>query len=147
MSSRAAVFSSFRPSTRRSTPRQSVEVYLWDASSRLTEVLQRLRELERLPANWDSYQSQAPQMKALQAARQFIAFAPWARLPAPSVSPVPGGGLGFHWKVRERDLEIEFSPDGSAEYVRTTGDEESSIVQGVLGSPEAQEAIWEWLLG
>lgn len=147
MSSQAAIFSGFQPKIKKSTSRQSIEMCFWDADSWLTEVLQKLRELEQLPANWDSYGSVAPQIAALQAARQLLAAVPSAQLPAPSVSAVAGGGVGFHWTVGGKDLEVEFLPDGNVEFLRTTDDDESSIVEGQLDTPEDQKRIWSWLSG
>jgi hypothetical protein len=147
MSSQAAIFSGFRPKITKSASRQSTEICFWDADSWLTDVLQNLRDLERLTTNWDSYGSAPPQLQALQAARQFLASVPTTRLPAPSVSAIAGGGVGFHWKVGGKDLEIEFLPDGNKEFLRTTNDDESSIVEGPLDTPEDQKRIWNWLSG
>jgi hypothetical protein len=61
---------------------------------------------------------------------------------------VPGGGLGFHWQVQLRDLEIEFTPNGSVAYLMTSNDPANPVsAEGVLASFEDDPRIWKWLIG
>jgi len=147
MSAQSAVFSGFRPTISRSVPRQSIEVSFLDAGSWVSEVLQTLAELEDLPPNWDSYGSVPPQPASLHAARQFLARFPSSSIPAPTVTAVPGGAVGFHWRAEERHLEIEFLPSGEAEFLRSAGNGPDSIEEGTLDAPESQRGLWNWLLG
>ncbi len=147
MSAQAAVFSGFRPKIKRSMPQQSIQVSFLDAGSWVGEVLQMLAELEALPANWDSYGSAPPQPAALHRARQFLARAPVARVPAPTVTAVPGGGVGFHWRVEERDLEIEFLPNADAEFLKSGRAGKTPGEEGSLIGPDDERELLNWLVG
>lgn len=146
MSSQAAVFSEFQPKIRRSASRQSVEISFLDADSWVADVLQTLTQFEKLPPNWDSYGSPPPRSPSLDAARRFLMCAPLAGVSAPTVTPVGGGGIGFHWRVEDRHLEIEFSPSGEAEFLKCIGSDEASIEEGSLQPPESQRDLWNWLV-
>lgn len=147
MSVQAAVFSGFQPKLRRTATQQSIEVSFLDADSWIGDVLQTLAEMERLPSNWDSYGSVPPVAAALNAARGFLVRTPFMRVPAPTVTPVPGGGVGFHWRIEGRSLEVEFLPDGGAEFVKCDGDNQDSIVEGLLKGGETQRNLLNWVAG
>jgi hypothetical protein len=147
MSAQAAVFSGFQPKVRRGETQQSIEVSFLDADSWVSEVFQELTELENLPSNWDSYGSAPPKPDALRAARQFLTHVPFTEIPIPSVTAVPGGGVGFHWKVADRGLEIEFLPDGKAEFLKSTGTNAALMEEGCLDVKQAQRNLWKWLGG
>lgn len=147
MSAQAAVFSGFQPKVQRSASQQSTQVIFLDVGSWVSEVFQALTGLEGLPPNWDSYGSPPPQASALHTARQFLAGVSAAGIPAPNVTAVPGGGIGLHWRVADRDLEIEFLPDGKAEFLKSVGADESSLEQGPLDARRDQSELWKWLGG
>jgi hypothetical protein len=147
MSAHAAVFSAFRPKEEKGTTEQSVEVAFLDVGSWVSDVFSALTELESLTANWDSYGSPPPQAPALRTARRFLARVPVVGIPAPRVSPVAGGGIGFHWRVVDRDLEIEFFPNGGAEFLKSVGDDETSSQEGPLDTLQDNRELWKWLAG
>lgn len=147
MSAQAAVFSDFRPRVKKSASQQSVEVSLLDASSWVSEVFQTLTQLEGLPVDWDSYGSEPPQAIALRTARQFLTRVPSSVVPAPTVTAVPGGGLGLHWRAGERTLEIEFLRDGQAEFLKCIGANQTSAEEGSLDPRHGQRELWKWLVG
>lgn len=147
MSAAAAVFSGIRPKQERRATQQSIEVTFLDAGSWVSEVFRALTEMEALPPNWDSYGSPPPHPSALRTARQFLAGVPAVGIPAPKVTAVPGGGVGLHWRVAERDLEIEFLPDGKAEFLKSVGGDESSSEEGPLDARRNQKELWKWLGG
>jgi hypothetical protein len=107
----------------------------------------RISDLSQLPADWDSYGSNAITEHAIRAALRFLAEAPLRLIAEPSVSPVPGGGIGFHWRVDTRDLELEFSPSGGIEFLAveksTDGDTHQEGVLQDLSEPK----LWHWLSG
>lgn len=147
MSAQAAVFSGFRPKVKKSTTQQSIEMSFLDAGSWVSEVFHTLTELENLPVNWDSYGSEPPRAPALRAARQFLTRVPSLGVPVPNVTAVPGGGVGLHWRVGERYLEIEFLPSGKAEFLKSIGSDESSAEEGSLDVQSSQADFWRWLVG
>jgi len=147
MNAYAAVFSGFQPTVKKSTTQQSTEVSFLDADSWVTDVFQRLTELESLRTNWDSYGSEPPQPSALRTARQFLTQIPSTGIPAPTVTAVPGGGVGLHWRLGDRGLEVEFLPDGQTEFLKSFGTDDSSVEEGSLNPREIQRPLWKWLVG
>ena len=147
MSAQAAVFSTFKPRIRRGVPRQSIEVTFLDASSWIAESLQALVRLELLTEGWDSYGGLPPKGAALNAARTFLGAVPVHKLPPPCISAVADGGVGFHWRIADRDLEIEFSPEGTGRFLKSAGRREDSLEGGELALQEQYWALWNWLLG
>src|SRR5260370_37162972 len=107
----------------------------------------KISEFAQLPQNWDSYGSNPVTPDALRMARKFLSESPLALIPEPSVSPVSGGGLGFHWRVETRDLEIEFLPDGSVEYIKTVRTPEGSKSDEGIVDNFSDKKIWYWLAG
>lgn len=97
-----------------------------------------------LPVGWDSYGSIPVTRDALVAALKFLADAPYDVLPEPNVSPVAGGAIGFHWLVGDHDLEIEFTPDGHAEFLKTVVSSKE-MEEGQLVS-FGDKGLWNWLL-
>ncbi len=147
MSAQAIVYAAIDSKPTRSTPQQSIEISFLDSGSWIAEALQSLSRLEGLPANWDSYDGEPPQPAALQAARMFLASITSLRVPAPSITAVPDGGVGFHWKVDHRDLEIECLRDGGIEFVKTTVNGEVSTQEGTLRPTDDWASLCNWLLG
>jgi hypothetical protein len=147
MSAQATVFAAIRPKVKRGAPQQSIEISFLDSGSWIAEALQSLSRLEGLPTNWDSYGGESPQPPALQAARMFLASIASPRVPAPAITAVPDGGVGFHWKFDNGDLEIECSPGGSIEFLRTTRNGNVSMEEGTLRTDDDWALVWKWLLG
>lgn len=77
----------------------------------------------------------------------FLSQSPLELMPEPSVSPVSGGGLGFHWRADARDLEIEILPDGRVEYLKTLKmGEQIKSEEGAITAFEDKN-LWYWLAG
>jgi hypothetical protein len=145
MHSRAAFDLDFRPRTRRRRPSQWSEIkFLEDFSPWVLQCLRKISTLSTLPENWDSYGSRRIQSPAISKAIKFMSEAPVGRVPEPSVSPVSGGGIGFHWQVGDRDLEIEFLADGTAEFLKTIRSNPEKTEEGVL-SDFGDTGLWQWL--
>jgi hypothetical protein len=109
---------------------------LAEASSWLRAAQRKISELAQLTENWDSYGSHPIQRVAIERASDAIGCLSTINLPAPQIFPVPGGGLQLEFEQDGRELEIEFFPDGSTEYlmVASNGEmREGSIPSGSKG--------------
>jgi hypothetical protein len=108
------------PSTRRRPPsRQLTEVILVvDQHPWVVQALNKISELETLPANWDGSGSPGLQVTAVSVARRILTTIDSDDLPSPHVCPMSGGGLGFHWQTSTKELELSVLPDGSVEYLK-----------------------------
>ena len=78
------------------------------------------RRIQSLPTGWDGRGSPPPSANLMTQVLLSLQFAEIETLPAPNVVPVPGGGVQLEWCLAERELEVEFKPDGRAEYLETT---------------------------
>ena len=148
--STATIFATpFQPKSKIRRPAQWSEIkLLLDASPWILGCVTKISEFSRLPANWDGYGSNPMSKDAIRAALRFLSEAPLQIISEPSVSPVAGGGLGFHWRVENRDLELEFLADGTVEYLKT------SLVEGEEIKPQegtirdlGDSRLWRWLSG
>src|SRR5258708_21753069 len=149
MSTTAVFATAFRPKLKTARPQQWSEIKLLeDASPWVLSCVGKISELSKLPQNWDGYGSNPISKDALKMALRFLAESPIDLMPEPSVSPVPGGGLGFHWRVESRDLELEFLPDGTVEYLKTSRAEGEGIKpqEGAI-QDLANLKLWQWRPG
>jgi len=111
----------------------------------LKEIYDRISELKKLEKNWDSYGGLPVTDSAIKSIRVLLSQLDIDEMPTPHVAPVPDGGIGLHWRVGARDLEIEADPTGAVHYLH-------SVVGGepVCGDAntlaEAQNAL-DWVLG
>jgi hypothetical protein len=137
----------FRPKSRRHLLSQWSEIRpLEDFSPWVLQCLRKISTFETLPDDWDSYGSRPSQPAAIRAAIKFLLEVPVGRVPEGSVSPVPGGGVGFHWRVADRDLEIEFLADGTAEFLKSSRTNPEKTEEGAL-SDFSDTRLWRWLAG
>jgi hypothetical protein len=137
----------FRPKSRRRLPSQWSEIKLLeDFSPWVLQCLRKISTFATLPEDWDSYGSRAIQPTAISTAIKFMSEVPVGRVPEPSVSPVSGGGIGFHWQVADRDLEIEFLADGTAEFMKRNRSNPEQSEEGAL-SDFSDTRLWRWLAG
>ena len=135
----------FRPKyqRRRPAPQWSEIKLLEEISPWVLICLRKIASFSDLEQGWDSYGSSRVQPAAVMAATKFISEIPVERVPEPNVSPVPGGGIGFHWSIAGRDLEIECLPNGIVEYLKTCGEQSE---EGTL-SDFGDQSLWRWLSG
>ncbi len=102
-----------------STLRQWSPVRGLESPAWMREVYDRLSALGALPQGWDTYGARPVDPTALATARLFLSHLQVEDLPMPHLSPIPTGGIGFHWRVGERDLEIEIGPGAGIRCLRT----------------------------
>lgn len=111
----------------------------------LKEIYDRISDLKKLHHNWDSFGALPTTDLAVSRIRVLLSTLDIEDMPTPHVAPLPDGGIGLHWRVGIRDLEIEADPEGSVHYLHT-------VVGGepVFGEAntlvEAQSAL-DWVLG
>lgn len=148
MSAAATFTTPFEPKLKRQRVRQWSRIKLLeDANPWVPDCVLRISDFARLPNNWDSHGSDPVTSSALKAALTFLSESPLELVPEPSVSPVSGGGLGFHWRCDGRDLEIEFLPDGRVEYLKTPkAGEQVNSEEGSITSFHGK-TLWNWLAG
>jgi hypothetical protein len=110
----------------------------------LREVSASLNGLGDLAYDWDSYGSQPVSKQALLAARMIFSRLDITDHPKPHTCAIAGGGVGVHWRIQSRDLELEIDPDGTIRYLQT-------ILPGDMneGTAEAAElqSILDWVIG
>jgi len=148
MSAAATFTTGFKPKLNRQRVRQWSPIKLLeDVNPWVADCILRISEFAQLPHDWDSQGSDPVTAGALKAALIFLSESPVELIPEPSVSPVPGGGLGFHWRSDGRDLEIEILPDGRVEYLKTlkTGEQIRSE-EGMMTTFDDKN-LWCWLAG
>lgn len=80
-------------------------------------IIEKLSQFRLLPPNWNSYGSPPPSPVAIKAAAWLVANILDETQPRPRVTPVSGGGIQFEWSCGEKELEFEFRPDGSVEFL------------------------------
>jgi hypothetical protein len=146
MATKPVVDINFRPKLRPSKLSQWSRIRFLDATNRwVPECLEQIGTARALAADWDSYGSNPVTEAAGKTATRFLSELPAELVPQPHVSAVPGGGLGFHWRAGDRDLEIEFLPDGTAEFLQSevsTGRRQEGTVENF-----SDRRLWQWLAG
>ena len=94
------------------------EVPLDSLSPNQAEAMRTLGELANLPQNWDGYGSPPPTRAALRLVMDVLLCIDDRSLPSARVVPVSSGGIQLEWRVSPRELQLEISGDGSAQYLQ-----------------------------
>jgi hypothetical protein len=113
----------------------------------LRAALSKISELAQLEVNWDSYGSRPIQSAAIEQASKAIEYLSDINLPPPQIFPVPGGGLQLEFEQDGRELEIEFLPDGSTEYLMVASNGEMREGPIPSGSKGDLYRLAYWLQG
>lgn len=100
-------------------------------SPRLISFVERLKQIELLKPNWDSYQAHPLDIRVERPALE-LAILSNARCNYPSVTALPTGGLNLRWTSDAAVLEIDIHPSGSCEALLelTAQDEEIELPLG-----------------
>jgi hypothetical protein len=93
-------------------------LFLDDLSPSQAEAMRRLGEIAKLPHNWDSYGSPPPSSTAMDIVMDLLLKIDDPNLPSTHVIPVSGGGVQLEWNLSPRELQLEISSDGTAQYLQ-----------------------------
>ena len=122
------------------SPVRSLQSPAW-----LKEIYDKISDLESLKENWDSYGGLPVAPKAISIARVVLSNLDIEEMPRPHIAAIPDGGVGLHWRVADRDLEIEVEPGGDIHFLQTNvGKEPNSSDVRTL---EDAQALLDWVLG
>ena len=111
----------------------------------LKEIYDRLSDLKKLDHNWDTFGAVSVSDEAISRVRVLLSTLNVEDFPTPHVAPLPDGGIGLHWRVGTRDLEIEADPSGAVHYLHTVVGSEPVFGDANTWA-EAQDAL-DWVLG
>jgi hypothetical protein len=117
-------------------------------------LIKRIAELSKLPNGWDSYGSPPISTLATTVAFSVVVGLGPDFLSYVNVVPVSGGGIQFEWDVLNRGLEVEISPTGAVEYLKSERNlsveegpiedgsfsELRSLIMWTVSAPPAEEA-------
>jgi len=67
-------------------------------------------------------------------------------LPEPKVVPTSSGGIQLEWYLGKRELEIEFTPTGQIEYLRSDN-ERNEEKEDVIKDLDDLRCLLAWLIG
>jgi hypothetical protein len=91
-------------------------------------VVDRLNQLSLLPEDWDPRGSRPLAEEDVEAAVDFLNAVMNYRSPAPTISPLPSGGLELAWNVGNIELEVVFdSAGGERTALLAIGGEEQEV--------------------
>ncbi|MCA1707004.1 MAG: hypothetical protein LC808_28565 [Actinobacteria bacterium] len=109
----------------------------------LRDAEERMRHLEKLGDDWDSYGSARVDPRLRKAVARFLSAPLWASTPRPWIVPTSQGGLAVEWRGRRATLALEFDPRGSVEVY--FGDEDSGTEwEGDLDEEPDELEAWVW---
>jgi len=110
------------------------------------EAFDRISELGKLQEGWDSFGALPVSSGAISRARLLLSNLQVEDLPRPHIAAIPDGSVGLHWRVAERDLEIEVEPSGSLHCLRTVVGKGPMEPEDVHNFSEVQHAL-NWIIG
>jgi len=106
------------------------------------EVELRIRAVEHLRANWDSYGSPPVTSEAAQTARQIMHAIKFSTPPIPFIAPLSGGGIQFEWVGGDKELDIVIDPRGdSVSYALYDGDDDLEGQVNLCNEDELRQLI------
>jgi hypothetical protein len=111
----------------------------------MEEVMTRMKELARLPANWDSYGARPVKPECLRyAIHEVLQACMHGATPAPSVVPTNTGGVMLEWHRGDIDLEVRVETPGEATvyYADATSSEEKELLLDRSAGPLAS-LLWK----
>jgi hypothetical protein len=108
--------------------------------------IDRISELASLQDGWDSYGARRVTNRAISQARFLLSNLDVEDLPRPHIAALPDGGVGFHWRIADRDLEIEIEPNGAMHYLMTIVGEEPADPEDASFPSDVQAAL-NWTIG
>ncbi len=110
------------------------------------EAIDRISGLSKLQENWDSFGARRVSNKAILQAKFLLSNLDVEDLPRPHIAALPDGSVGFHWRIAQRDLEIEIEPSGAMHYLKTAVGESPTDAEDAHQPSEVQAAL-NWAIG
>lgn len=109
--------------------------------------IQRLRELQQLPAGWDSYDARSVSLEVIEKTKSVLldAISPGGLgPPALFIAPTSNGGIGLEWKLESgKEFVLEIPPEGNMSYLlvvpKAEGGEEET--EGIVQSPQELQRL------
>ena len=111
----------------------------------LKETYDRISALKTLKENWDSYGGLPVAEGAISMTRVVLSNLDIEDMPKPHVAPLPDGGIGLHWRLANRDLEIEVESNGAIHSLRTNVGGDST--SGDARTLKDVQDVLDWVLG
>lgn len=108
----------------------------------LVEAFDKINELRNLQSNWDSYGADRVTDGAELSARWLMSYVNWQGIPSPTISALADGGIGMHWNIGARDLEIEIDPSGELTYLQSQA---GTMKPGSVTKDNVQDVV-DWIL-
>lgn len=128
------------------SPQWSRVVLVSELSQWQIDAIRKLVQLLALPRDWDSYGSPPPSEFAVKTAGSLILDIDLDYFVSPRVVPVSGGGVQLEWRLGSRELEIEISYEGSAEYLKSLDAKPVEEGQISLGELPRIRSLLTWLM-
>ena len=110
----------------------------------LYSALTELRELEHSGRLFRGLGDLRLTGHAVMQARLMLSSVEIENLPAPLVSPVPGGGLSVTWSVGPREIKYSFDPGGQAFFFKIEDDEMTGegAIQNFASNEVTRQLQW-----
>ena len=128
------------------SPQWSDVVLVSELSQWQIEAIRKLLQLLTLPRDWDSYGSPPPSEVAVTAAVRLILGIDVDYFVTPRIVPVSGGGVQLEWSLGPREVEIEISHEGSAEYLKSIHTKPVEEDQVSLADLPRIRSLLTWLI-
>lgn len=107
----------------------------------LPAVLDRISEIARLPAGWDSHGGSPPRRDILTAGHAIAqSLAAAGDVPKPFINPTRSGGIQFEWEKGPRYFEIEIVSPMVAEYFYEDRDA-GTVIEGTTSDGETLHTV------
>lgn len=104
-------------------------------------VFLRMRELESLPANWDSYGGIPVQRRHRDAALRFLGLVLTDEIARPDIVPLADGGLQLEWRHEGMDVDFISDDEVMLPTLMVTRGDESLELTGVAAVHYFLEAV------
>lgn len=92
---------------------KSGELLVARTSAWLDSAMSKLKALQCLEDDWDSYGAKRISEAVLSDGSQLLAQFGEMGLPAPHISPTAAGGIQFEWRVKGIEFDLELEPGGT----------------------------------
>lgn len=131
----------------RSRSLQSISVFPILQWTWQLEPVKKILECLSLKDNWNSYGSLAPSKSSGLFAVNFLREISHPNPPRPIVVPLSSGRIQLEWTQGQRELDIEFWPDGSIEFLKeAAGSEVEKAEKRKRFTSDDANSLLSWLI-